>query len=144
MRWTLFVDDPILLRSRVVRSGSGTIRIPEFGIDVEPGPGAESFVSNIEGLLHRIRSGVKTALMFTQTEDQEKEGKRVLQKIDDAIAGKMRFTLIIEDPVGISGILPDDLRRVKQEELSLDEASLLRGAPVWLDVMREEYLERKG
>jgi zinc finger protein len=143
-RWTLFVDDFSLLRSRVVRSSSGTIRIPEFGIDVEPGPGAESFVSNVEGVLYRVRSGVETAMLFTQTENQNAEGKRVLQKIDAALEGKLNFTLIIEDPVGVSGILPDDLRKVKQEELSLAEASELRGAPVWLDLLREEYIERKG
>lgn len=143
-RWTLIVDEPILLRSRVVRSSSGTMRIPEFGVDVEPGPGAESFVSNVEGVLHRIRSGVETAIMFTLTEEQEAEGKKILKKIEDALEGELSFTLIIEDPVGVSGILPDDLRKVKQEELSREEASLLRGAPAWLDVMRDEYKERKG
>jgi zinc finger protein len=143
-RWTLYVDEPLLLRSRVVRSSSGTMRIPEFGIDVEPGPGAESFVSNVEGVLHRLRSGVETAIMFTQTEEQEAEGKKILKKIEDALEGELSFTLIIEDPVGVSGILPDDLRKVKQEELSREEASLLRGAPTWLDVMRDEYKERKG
>ena len=143
-RWTLIVDELLLLRSRVVRSSSGTIRIPEFGIDVEPGPGAESFVSNVEGVLHRLRSGVETAIMFSQTDEQEAEGKKILKKIDHALEGELSFTLIIEDPVGVSGILPDDLRKVKQEELSLEEASLLRGAPTWLDVMRDEYKERKG
>jgi zinc finger protein len=143
-RCSIFIDDPSLLRSRVVRSSSGTIRIPEFGIDVEPGPRAESFVSNVEGVLYRVRSGVETAILLTQTQNQKAEGKRILQKIDKALEGEISFTLIIEDPIGVSGILPDDLRKVKQEELSQEEASLLRGAPVWLDVLREEYKERKG
>ena len=143
-RWTFFVDDPMLLRTRVVRSSSGTMRIPEFGIDVEPGPGAESFISNIEGVLHRVRSGVETAIMFSQTNKQRDEGNKILQQIDNALKGKENFTLIIEDPVGVSGILPEDLTKVNKEELNFEEASQLRGAPVWLDTIREEYHERKG
>ena len=112
--------------------------------DQAPGPGAESFISNVEGVLYRLRSGVETAIMFSHTNEQKAEGQRILQQIDDALNGEENFTLIIEDPVGISGILPDDLPKVKQEELSLDEASQLRGAPVWLDNIREEYQERKG
>ena len=143
-RWTLIVNDSILLRTRVVRSSSGTMRIPEFGIDVEPGPGAESFISNVEGVLYRLRSGVETAIMFSHTNEQKAEGQKILQQIDDALKGEENFTLIIEDPVGVSGILPDDLTKVKQEELSREEASQLRGAPVWLDNIREDYQERKG
>ena len=40
--------------ARVVRSTSGTIRIPELGVDIEPGPASESFISNIEGVLDRV------------------------------------------------------------------------------------------
>ena len=54
-RFTLKIDDPSLLRARVVRSGSGTFRLPEFGIDVEPGPAAESFITNVEGVLTRVQ-----------------------------------------------------------------------------------------
>ena len=52
-RWTLIVDHPDLLRVRVVRSGSGTVRMLEMGIDIEPGPAAEGYVSNVEGILYR-------------------------------------------------------------------------------------------
>jgi C4-type Zn-finger protein len=64
--------------------------------------------------------------------------------IDKAMSGQLSFTLIIEDPAGVSGILPDDMRVVKYEELSPREASQLKGAPQWLDELRSDYVERKG
>ncbi|NHJ14083.1 MAG: ZPR1 zinc finger domain-containing protein [Candidatus Thorarchaeota archaeon] len=143
-RWTLQVTDESMLRIRVVRSGSGTIRMPEFGIDIEPGPAADAFITNVEGVLVRTRPVVEAAIRFAETNAERQRGSEVLGMIDDAIDGKLEFTLIIEDPSGVSGILPDNLHLVKREELSPDEASQLRGAPMWLDTARQEFKERKG
>ncbi|MFW9913262.1 MAG: ZPR1 zinc finger domain-containing protein [Candidatus Thorarchaeota archaeon] len=143
-RWTLRVDDEANLRIRVVRSGSGTIRLPEFGIDVEPGPAADSFITNVEGVLLRTRPVVETAIRFAETESERKRGMEVLEMIDKAMKGELPFTLILEDPVGVSGILPDDLTMVEHVRLSPEEASQLKGAPAWVSVARQDYTERKG
>jgi zinc finger protein len=143
-RWTLKVNDSTLLYARVVRSGSGTIRLPEFGIDVEPGPTAESFITNVEGLLQRTRDVVVTAINFAESKEQREKGQEVLDMMDRAIAGNFDFTLIMEDPAGVSGIIPEDLTLVEYKELTTEEASTLKGAPFWLDVVREEYQEHKG
>jgi len=144
MRWTLHVNDPDLLRARVVRSGTGTVRFPEFGIDVEPGPTAEAYISNVEGVLVRTQSVVETATRFADKEKEKEKGREVLRMIDRAIEGHLEFTMVIEDPAGVSGILPEDMSKVKREELTQEEASELRGAPTWIDAAREEYPERKG
>jgi zinc finger protein len=143
-RWTLSVDDPLLLRVRVVRSSSGTLRFPEFGIDIEPGPAAESFVTNVEGVLLRLIPVVESAIRFAEKESEKQRGAEILEMIENAREGEFTFSIVIEDPAGISGILPDDLSLVKIEELSQDEASHLKGAPIWLDAMRDELQERKG
>ncbi|TFF83923.1 ZPR1 zinc finger domain-containing protein [Candidatus Thorarchaeota archaeon] len=143
-RWSLHVDNERLLRVRVVRSSSGTIRIPDFGIDVEPGPGADSFISNVEGVLFRTRPVVETAIRFAEKPEEKARGREVVEMIDRALAGDLHFTLVVEDPVGVSGILPDDMSLVEYQELTHEEASKLRGAPGWLDTARDEYAERKG
>jgi zinc finger protein len=127
-----------------VRSGSGTIRLPDFGIDVEPGPTAESFITNVEGLLLRTRDVVVTAINFAESKEQKEKGQEVLDMMDRAIAGNLDFTLIMEDPAGVSGIIPEDMSLVEYKELTVEEASTLKGAPFWLDVVREEYQEHKG
>ncbi|NHI89530.1 MAG: ZPR1 zinc finger domain-containing protein [Candidatus Thorarchaeota archaeon] len=138
-RFTLHVNDPSLLRARVVRSGSGTIRFPEFGIDVEPGPAAESFITNVEGVLQRTMSVVETAIGFADTPEEKTKGTEILSKMESAADGEFPFTLILEDPAGVSGIIPDDMSMVEIEELSVEEASKLKGAPFWLDAIREDY-----
>ncbi|MGD9381829.1 MAG: ZPR1 zinc finger domain-containing protein [Candidatus Thorarchaeota archaeon] len=143
-RWTLRVDNEALLRVRVVRSGSGTIRLPDFGIDVEPGPAAESFITNVEGVLLRTRPVVETAIRFAETDSEKDRGNEILEMIDKAMNGELPFTLIIEDPIGVSGILPDDLTLVEHIQLSHEDASQLRGAPAWIDSARQDYTERKG
>jgi len=143
-RWKYRVSRPDMLNTRVVRSGSGTLRFPEFGIDVEPGPAAESYISNVEGVVMRTRSVVQTAAQFAEDAAQKKRGQEILHMMDEAMAGTLPFTLILEDPAGTSGILPDDITEVEYKELSAREAAQLRGAPVWLDAVREEYRERKG
>ncbi|MFW9812451.1 MAG: ZPR1 zinc finger domain-containing protein [Candidatus Thorarchaeota archaeon] len=143
-RFTLRIDDESLLRARVVRSGSGTFRLPEFGIDVEPGPAAESFISNVEGVLTRVRSVVETAINFAENANEKIKGAEILSNIDRALNGDFSFTLIMEDPVGVSGIIMDDMSKIKYEELSREEAASLKGAPFWIDAVREDYVERKG
>jgi zinc finger protein len=142
-RFTLHVDDLKLLRSRVVRSGSGTFRLPEFGIDVEPGPAAESFITNVEGVLQRTMSVVETAIGFAEKPEEKAMGAEILDNMNRAIEGEFPFTLVIEDPAGVSGIIPEDMSQVKIEELSIEEASQLKGAPFWLDTIREDYASKK-
>lgn len=118
--------------------------MPEFGIVIEPGPGADSFISNVEGVLSRTRPVVETAVRFAEKPEEKARGREVIAMIDKALAGDLKFTLVIEDPLGISGILPEDMLLVSYDELTEEEASKLRGAPGWLDTVRDEYLERNG
>lgn len=143
-RWTLVVDSEDLLRVRVVRSGSGTIRLPEFGIDIEPGPAAESYISNVEGILYRTRTVVESAIDFAENEEQKEKGTEILGLIESALNGDYTFTLIIEDPAGVSGILPDDMRLVKREDLTPEESAQLKGAPMFIELFRDEVSEHKG
>lgn len=141
-RFSLHVSNESLLDVRVIRSSSGTFRFPEFGIDVEPGPAADSFITNVEGLLFRVRGVVESARRFADTEEEREKALEILNNIELALKGKFPFTLVMEDPAGTSGILPDDMSLVDYEELTVEEASKLRGAPFWIDTLREEVLSR--
>jgi len=143
-RFTMHIDDVSLLNVRVVRSGSCTYRFPEWGIDVEPGPTAESFITNVEGLLYRVRGVVETAGKFADLEEEKQRAIEILDEMKEALRGEFPFTLVMEDPAGVSGILPDNMTLVKYEELSIEEASKLKGAPFWVDTLREDYSEHKG
>jgi zinc finger protein len=143
-RFTLYVDDPSLLNVRVVRSSSCTYHLVEWGIDVEPGPTADAFITNVEGILYRVHAVVESAGNFAELEEERARASEILKEIEDAIDGRFSFTLVMEDPAGVSGILSDDLTLVKYEELTPEEAAKLKGAPLWVDVLRDDMAERKG
>lgn len=109
---------------RVVRSSSGTIRIPELGVTIEPGVASEAFVSNVEGILVRIERVLDQ--MGRDAEDAE-QLERIMQ-LQDTL-GLMRdgkappVTLILEDPFGNSRILAEG---AVVEEIPEEEAGNLK------------------
>lgn len=110
------------LSARVVRSTSGTIKIPELGIEIEPGPASESFVSNIEGVLDRVNDILE---MIARWDDDEKK-KRAMElksKIEKVKAGALSITVILEDPMGNSAIISEN---ASCRELTEDEAKCLK------------------
>ncbi|MDR0911792.1 MAG: ZPR1 zinc finger domain-containing protein [Methanobrevibacter sp.] len=114
------------LSSRVVKSPSATVSIPELGLKVEPGPKSKSYVSNVEGVLIRFNDAVKRALtLFTDVESQ-KNGNEILNIIKNILSNKNDekiFTLVIEDPFGKSQIM--DLK-TKKRHLSDEELKKLK------------------
>jgi zinc finger protein len=103
-RWEIRVEGPEDLNARVVRSSSGTMRIPELGVAIDPGPACEGFVSNVEGVLERINDVVAGVLAWA--EGEERENALVLRtRIELAREGSLPFTLSVEDPTGNSAIV---------------------------------------
>ncbi|MGD1005268.1 MAG: ZPR1 zinc finger domain-containing protein [Methanoregulaceae archaeon] len=107
------------LNVRVVRSMSGTIKIPEFGVQIDPGPACEGFVTNIEGVLDRIENVVKAALLWTEKEEN-KNAQVLLERIDQARKGNVLFSLIIEDPSGNSAIISEKAQK-KPLDISMED-----------------------
>lgn len=122
MRYEMKIEGAEDLNARVVRSTSGTIRIPELGIDIEPRPASESFISNIEGVLDRIKDILGTVTMWGENEKIEK-AKELLEILDRVIAGDASITVVIEDPLGNSAIISE---KAVSRQLTEKDASLLK------------------
>jgi zinc finger protein len=110
------------LNARVVRSTSGTIRIPELGIDIEPGAASESFVSNIEGVIERVEEILHNVTMWGE-EEKTKRAEELLSIFEKVRAGEYEISVIIEDPMGNSAIISDN---AFSRELSKEEAAELK------------------
>ena len=116
---------------RVVRSGSGTIRIPELGISVEPGMASEAFVSNVEGILVRVERVLAQLLRDAEDPvqaDRIEELQETLARLRHGEGGPV--TVILEDPFGNSAILADG---ATHERIPDDEAERLKVGMVVLD-----------
>ncbi|MDI9645480.1 MAG: ZPR1 zinc finger domain-containing protein [Archaeoglobales archaeon] len=97
------------LFTKVVRSTSGTIRIPEIGVDIEPGPASQAYITNLEGVLFRVENMVRTAMRWNSDDKEKvKRCEIILEKIRNTMEGKDELTLVLEDPFGNSAILSEE------------------------------------
>ena len=104
VRYVFPVQEPSDLNVRVIRSTTSTIEIPELGVTIEPGPGCEGFISNVEGVLDRVERAINIAI--TSSYGKELENAINLQAtLQQAREGKVPFTLIIQDEDGNSAII---------------------------------------
>lgn len=126
IRCTYKIKNEKELSARVIRASTGTIRIPELGTIIEPGPASQAFVTNVEGVVTNILEVAETARKWAQTEDEKKNCDSAIENIKRAKSGELPFTLIIEDPFGNSMIIAKDQSKVKVEELTEKEVRILR------------------
>jgi zinc finger protein len=134
VRFTLPVTSIEDLDARVIRSSSGTLRIPELGVDVEPGFASESYISNVEGVLDRIEGVVGFATRSArEAESLEATGKgeEILEKINLARNGRFPLTLILEDPLGNSVI---DYEKAVKSNLTDEDVAHLKTGMIIVDV----------
>ncbi|MBC7114393.1 MAG: ZPR1 zinc finger domain-containing protein [Archaeoglobi archaeon] len=115
-RYELRVSSSDDLNARVIRSSSGTVRIPELGVDIEPGPLAESFVSNVEGILERVENVLRGILNVSKN----RRAEELIEEIRMIREGKREITVIVEDPFGNSAIISEKAisRPLTREEIS--------------------------
>ena len=105
----LKVSDEKDLKSKIYRSPVGKLEIPELELIVNPGPNADFYYTNVEGILFRFENAVSIYRKNLEEGDLEiSEIDKVLQDLHKALEGKLEFTLIITDSGGGSYIIPED------------------------------------
>ncbi|HII01419.1 TPA: ZPR1 zinc finger domain-containing protein [Methanosarcinaceae archaeon] len=136
VRYELTVESPEDLDARVIRSTSGTIHIPEMGIDIEPGTVSDSYITNIEGVLQRVRNVLEMAGRWAK-DDEERlaRSQELLCMLDEVLEGKRTITVIIEDPMGNSAIIS---KKVRECKLTKEEVEKLNTGMIVFDVDKSE------
>jgi zinc finger protein len=108
--------------------------VPELGVDVEPGPASESYISNVEGVLARI-SGIVAFATRTACEagdaERTSKGEEILENIRLALRGQFHLTFVIEDPLGNSAIVSE---KAERSSLTDEEIASLKTGMIILDV----------
>lgn len=131
LRLTLPVKGSDQLSARVARSSSGTVRIPELGASLEPGPRAEAFVTNVEGVLRKFLGVVQGQEAVADSAADRRRLGAVRARLESMIEGREPFTFILEDPTGNSDVIHADAVR---EVLSRAEAERLKSSEAILDL----------
>lgn len=110
------VDD---LSIRIIRSDTASIRIPELGVEINPGLVADATISNIEAILLDARDKAEFLRDTVETTDARHNAENFLLELGRALEGKKQFTLILEDPRGNSKIIADDPSKVTVSPLQV-------------------------
>lgn len=105
-KFTFDVTSEKDMNVRIVRSSEATIKIPHM-ISIDPGPSAEGFITNVEGLLNRIKHQIELMRDSEEDEDLKKKAKNMIKKLTRAMWGQETLKIIIEDPSGNSAIISD-------------------------------------
>ncbi|MBI4140454.1 ZPR1 zinc finger domain-containing protein [Candidatus Woesearchaeota archaeon] len=105
-RFTFEVANKDDLAVRVVKSADAVVKIPHVG-SIEPGPGSEGYITNIEGVLTKIKEQVEMIRDTEEDEDTKKKAKNLLKKIQNILWGEEKIKIIIEDPTGNSAIISE-------------------------------------
>lgn len=111
-KYSFEVSEKEDLDVRVVRSSEGTIKIPHIG-DLEPGPSAEGFVSNVESIIIKFKNQVEHLRDGEEDLDAKKKAKNMIKKLQKVLWGQEKLKIIIEDPSGNSAIISDKAVKTK-------------------------------
>lgn len=111
-KYTLEVESDKDLDIRIIKSGSATVKIPRV-ITMEPGPASSGYVTNVEGLLERVKSAIQTAAESEDDPAAKKKAKNLTKKLTKVLFGKEKLKIIIEDPTGFSAIISEKATKGK-------------------------------
>lgn len=105
-KYTFEISSEEDMKVRVVKSSEATVKIPHIST-ITPGPASQGFVTNIEGILNRVKYQIETLRDTAEDDEDRKKAKNLLKKLLNIIWGKEKQMVIIEDPSGNSAIISD-------------------------------------
>lgn len=99
---------------RIVKSSQATVKIP-YITTIEPGVAANGYVTNVEGLLSRVKHQLETVRDTAEEKEDQKKAKNMLKKLSRTLYGSEKLKIIIEDPSGNSAIISDKAKVEKMK-----------------------------
>jgi len=106
VKYTLEVTQEKDMKIRIVKSSNATVKIPHV-TTITPGPASQGYITNVEGLLTKVKKQVEFLRDSAEDESDKKKAKNLVKKIQRVIWGREKLRIIIEDPTGNSSIISD-------------------------------------
>lgn len=100
------------LNIKIVKGAQATIKIPHI-ITIESGPASNGYVTNVEGLLERVKKIIQSTGESEDDPAKKKKAKNQLKKLGKVLVGREKLKIIIEDPSGHSAIISDKATKGK-------------------------------
>ena len=104
-RYSIDISSDQDMKIRVVKSSQATVKIPHIAT-IEPGPASQGYVTNIEGIINRLKQQTE-ALKDDEDEETADKARKLIKKLNRVTWGEEKIRLIIDDPSGNSAIISD-------------------------------------
>ena len=111
-RFTLEVTSDQDLNIKIVKAGEAVVKIPHV-ITIEPGPAAQGYVTNVEGLIERVKGVIESTAESEEDPNAKKKAKNLVKKLNKVLVGREPLKIIIEDKSGHSAIISEKAQRSK-------------------------------
>lgn len=111
-KYTFDITSEEDMKVRVVKSSEATVKIPHI-TTITPGPASNGYITNIEGILSRVKKEIEVIRDTAEDDEDRKKAKNLLKKIINIMWGRQAQKIIIEDPSGNSAIISDKAVKTK-------------------------------
>lgn len=111
-KYTFEISSEKDMNVRIVKSSEATIKIPHMAT-VTPGPASEGYVTNIEGVLTKIKEQIEKLRDTEEDDAAKKKAKNQVKKLTKVMWGQEKLKIIIEDPSGNSAIISEKAEKSK-------------------------------
>jgi zinc finger protein len=106
VKFTFEISSMDDLNVRVIKSSSAVVKIQYVG-KISPGPASQGVITNVEGILERIKHQIEHLKDSEEDKTVKKKAKNLLKKIQKIKFGQEKAKLVIEDPTGNSAIVSE-------------------------------------
>ena len=106
VRYCINVENEKDLYIKIAKSSNAKVKIGNI-ITIEPGPASQGYITNVEGLLRRVKRVLE--IKYKDEDDQKKRSKlkRMIKKINNVMMGRDKIRIIITDPTGNSAVISE-------------------------------------
>ena len=105
-KFTIEVSSEEDLKIRVIKSSTATVKVAHVG-SIEPGEAANGYITNIEGILNRLKRQIEFIRDNAEDKSDSKKAKNILKKLQKVLWGQESMKVTLEDPNGNSAIISD-------------------------------------
>jgi len=106
VKYTLEVDCEEDMNIRIIKSSHGTIKISHVG-SIEAGEASNGYITNVEGILNRIKRQVEFLKESSDDKSDVKKAKNIIKKLNKVMWGQEKIKITLEDPTGNSAIISE-------------------------------------
>ncbi|MGM5480480.1 MAG: ZPR1 zinc finger domain-containing protein [Nanobdellota archaeon] len=105
-QYVLDVTEEKDLNIRIIKSSFAKLKIGQVG-SIEPGETANGYVTNVEGILNRMKRQIEGIRDNSDDKNDVKKAKNMVKKLTKVMWGRDSIKITLKDPTGNSAIISE-------------------------------------